>query len=87
MKKLSLVFLLIFSTLMLFAEERPKLAVMNFIDNTNGVLSDDLIKSGSKLIRARFIRNAARFYEIVSDQEYDAVIATESSLIRINKGM
>ena len=73
MKKLCIVFVLLLS-LELFAE-KPKLAVMNFTDETEGRLSKDLVRNGSKLIRARFTRNAKAFFDIVTDQENEAALA------------
>ena len=58
----------------LFAE-KPKLAVMNFVDETDGKLSKDLIRNGSKLIRSRFTRNAKKVYEVVTDRENEAALA------------
>ena len=58
----------------LFAE-KPKLAVMNFVDETEGKLSKDLVRNGSKLIRSRFTRNAKRVYEVVTDRENESALA------------
>ena len=73
MKKIILIFMLLFS-FSLFAE-KPKLAVMNFVDETDGKLSKDLIRNGSKLIRSRFTRNAKKVYEVVTDRENEAALA------------
>ena len=73
MKKIILVFMLLFS-FALFAD-KSKLAVMNFVDETDGKLSKDLIRNGSKLIRSRFTRNAKKFYEVVTDRENEAALA------------
>lgn len=58
----------------LFAD-KPKLAVMNFVDETDGKMSKDLIRNGSKLIRSRFTRNAKKVYEVVTDRENEAALA------------
>lgn len=58
----------------LFAE-KPKLAVMNFVDETDGKLSKDLVRNGSKLIRSRFTRNAKKVYEVVTDRENESALA------------
>ncbi|MBO4699765.1 hypothetical protein J5690_09190, partial [bacterium] len=73
MKKIILIFMLLFS-FALFAD-KPKLAVMNFVDETDGKLSKDLIRNGSKLIRSRFTRNAKKVYEVVTDRENEAALA------------
>lgn len=71
----NLIFILILlSTFGVFAE-KPKLAVMNFTDETEGKLSKDLVKNGSKLIRSRFTRNAKEFFEVVTDKENEAALA------------
>ncbi|MBO4441246.1 hypothetical protein J5834_03935, partial [bacterium] len=74
MKKIVLIFMLLFS-FSLFAE-KPKLAVMNFVDETDGKLSKDLLRNGSKLIRSRFTRNAKKVYEVVTDRENESALAT-----------
>lgn len=58
----------------LFAE-KPKLAVMNFVDETDGKLSKDLVRNGSKLIRSRFTRNAKKVYDVVTDRENESALA------------
>ena len=73
MKKIFLIFMLLFS-FALFAD-KPKLAVMNFVDETDGKMSKDLIRNGSKLIRSRFTRNAKKVYEVVTDRENEAALA------------
>jgi len=73
MKKIVLIFMLLFS-FSLFAE-KPKLAVMNFVDETDGKLSKDLVRNGSKLIRSRFTRNAKKVYEVVTDRENESALA------------
>ena len=73
MKKIYLIIALLIS-FQLFAD-KPKLAVMNFTDETEGKLSKDLVKNGSKLIRARFTRNARVLFDIVTDQENEAALA------------
>lgn len=73
MKKIILIFMLFFS-FALFAE-KPKLAVMNFVDETEGRLSKDLVRNGSKLIRSRFTRNAKRVYDVVTDRENESALA------------
>lgn len=73
MKKILVVFMLLFS-FTLFAEKQ-KLAVMNFVDETEGKLSKDLVRNGSKLIRSRFTRNAKKVYDVVTDRENEAALA------------
>lgn len=73
MKKLIFILILL-NTFGVFAE-KPKLAVMNFTDETEGRLSKDLVKNGSKLIRSRFTRNAKEFFEVVTDKENEAALA------------
>lgn len=58
----------------LFAE-KPKLAVINFVDETDGKLSKDLVRNGSKLIRSRFTRNAKKVYDVVTDRENESALA------------
>ncbi|MBO7127905.1 hypothetical protein J6W78_10250 [bacterium] len=72
MKKICFIFALLIS-FQLFAD-KPKLAVMNFIDETEGKLSKDLVKNGSKLVRARFTRHANSLFDIVTDQENEAAL-------------
>ena len=72
MKKFCLIFILLLS-FGLFAD-KPKLAVMNFTDETEGRLSKDLVRNGSKLIRARFTRHANSLFDIVTDQENEAAL-------------
>lgn len=66
-----MVFLLSFQ---LFAD-KPRLAVMNFIDDTDGELSERLIKGGSKLIRSRINRKAKQYFEMVTDEENEEALA------------
>ena len=73
MKRVILIFMLLFS-FALFAD-KPKLAVMNFVDETDGKLSKDLVRNGSKLIRSRFTRNAKKVYEVVTDRENESALA------------
>ena len=73
MKKIVFILLLMLS-FEVFADDKPKLAVMNFTDESNGKLSKDLVKNGSKLIRARFTRYANTFFDIVTDQENEAAL-------------
>ena len=73
MKKIIFIFMLLFS-FALFAD-KPKLAVMNFVDETDGKLSKDLVRNGSKLIRSRFTRNAKKVYEVVTDRENESALA------------
>ena len=73
MKKIVLLFIVLIS-FQVFAD-KPKLAVMNFIDETDGKLSKDLVRNGSKLIRSRFTRNAKQFYDVVTDRENEAALA------------
>lgn len=73
MKKIVFILLLMLS-FEVFADDKPKLAVMNFTDESNGKLSEDLVKNGSKLIRARFTRYANTFFDIVTDQENEAAL-------------
>ena len=74
MKKICIALVLFLAVFQLFADEKPKLAVMNFVDESNGKLSKDLVKNGSKLIRARFTRHAKTFFDIVTDQENEAAL-------------
>lgn len=73
MRKIILIFILL-SSFALFAD-KPKLAVMNFVDETDGKLTKDLVRNGSKLIRSRFTRNAKKFYDVVTNKENEAALA------------
>ena len=73
MRKILLIFILV-SSFALFAE-KPKLAVMNFVDETDGKLSADLVRNGSKLIRSRITKNAKKVYDIVTNRENEAALA------------
>ena len=74
MKRVISLLLILLSFSAMFAE-KPKLAVMNFVDETGGKLSKDLLRNGSKLIRSRFTRNAKRIYAVVTDRENEAALA------------
>lgn len=74
MKKIHLVFMLFLLSFQLFAD-KPRLAVMNFIDDTDGELSERVIKGGSKLIRSRINRKAKQYFEMVTDEENEEALA------------
>ena len=73
MKKLCLILMLLIS-FQLFAD-KPRLAVMNFVDETDGELSERIIKGGSKLIRSRITRKAKKYFEMVTDEENEKALA------------
>ena len=74
MKKICLVFMLFLLSFQLFAD-KPRLAVMDFINDTDGELSERVIKGGSKLIRSRINRKAKQYFEMVTDEENEEALA------------
>ena len=73
MKKLSLFFILLIS-FQLFAD-KPVLAVMDFVDDTEGELSERFLKGGSKLIRARVTRKAKKYFTVRTDDDNERALA------------
>lgn len=74
MKRLCVLFMVFLLSFQLFAD-KPRLAVMNFIDDTDGELSERVIKGGSKLIRSRINRKAKQYFEMVTDEENEEALA------------
>ncbi|MBP5591636.1 hypothetical protein J6Y50_07275 [bacterium] len=74
MKKIWIFLVLLCTVAPLFAD-KPVLAVMDFVDDTEGQLSERFLKGGSKLIRARITRKAKKYFTVRTDEDNEKALA------------
>ena len=74
MKKILVILVLLLLVFQLFAD-KPRLAVMNFVDDSDDELSENVIKIAAKRIRSSITRKAKKYFEMVTDEENEVALA------------